>query len=128
MRITPSKDEVTGSIFGITRGVFWLLILMLTVGGVGTGVWMVKPYWLGLERQAYVASHQYVEAQRAAMISMHTQITGINSSIARPGLSAQLKAALGTQKAALIARLREAAAKVPSDAVPPSVIRLLATN
>lgn len=128
MRITPSKGEVTGSIFGITRGVFWLLILMLTVGGVGTGVWMVKPYWLGLERQAYVASHQYVEAQRAAMITIHTQIIGIDPQLVRSDLSAQLKQALVTQRSALIARLRELAVKVPSDAVPPSVIRLLATN
>ncbi len=128
MRITPSKGEVTGSIFGITRGIFWLVVVMLTIGAVGTGVWMVKPYWLGLERQAYVASHQYVEARRAEMMTMHTQVLGINTSIARPGTSAQLKASLGIQKAALLARLREAAAKVPADAVPPAVIRLLATN
>ncbi len=128
MRITPSKDEVTGSIFGITRGIFWLIVVMLTIGAVGTGVWMVKPYWLGLERQAYVASHQYVEAQRAAMITMHTQVLGIDASLVRPGVSVATRATLSTQKAALIARLREAAAKVPADAVPPAVIRLLATN
>ena len=128
MRITPSKDEVTGSIFGITRAWFWSLMVIATVFVGVSGYWMAKPYWLGLERKAYVASPQYVEARRAEMMTMHTQVLGINISIARPGTSAQLKASLGVQKAALLARLREAAAKVPADVVPPAVTRLLATN
>lgn len=128
MRITPDKEEVTTTIWGLTRGWFWLGMFMITIFAVGTGVMMTKPYWLGLERKAFVASHQYVESRRTELVQMHTQITGIDRSIARPGLSAQLKQSLGAQRLAIIARMRNAAAEIPEDSIPPVVVRFLARN
>lgn len=128
MRISPNKEEVTGSIFGITRTWFWLGVLLLTVFAVGTGAMMTKPYWLGLERKAFVASHQYVESRRTELVQMHTQIVSIDRSIARGNLRGRLSKALAAQRSALVSRMRNAAAGVPTDAVPPVVARFLTRN
>ena len=128
MRITPDKHEVTTSIFGLTRGWFWLGMFMLTIFFVGTGVMMTKPYWLGLERQAYVASHQYVEARRTSLITLLTQVQGIDTTVKGQELTPAMHNALRRQKSGLVDRMRTAAAEIPADAVPAAVTRYLATN
>jgi len=128
MRITPSKEEVTGTIFGLTRAWFWLAMIVATVFVVGTGYWIAKPYWLGLERQAYVSSHQYVEARRTSLVTLLTQAQSIDTSLANPALSETLKSSLRLQKAGLIQRIRTAQSEIPADAVPSAVIRYLAMN
>jgi len=127
MRITPSKEEVTGTIFGLTRGAFWLLVMIGTMGAIGTGYWMVKPYWLGLERQAYTASHQYVEARKTALLDLASEVEKINTAIARTvvGNRGQLKRALAGQRTALVDRMKTEAAKIPADAVPARVYRII---
>lgn len=124
----PTKDEVKSTGFIISRGWFWLVVILLTGFAVTTGGYMARPYWLDLERKANVASPQYVEARRAELIELVIQVNGIDTSLANPAISAGLKNALRNQRAGLIQRMATAAAKLPTDAVPSSAIRLIATN
>lgn len=121
--LRPSRDEVEATGVILTRGWFWLAMVVLTVFVLGTGYWMAKPYWLGLERQAYVASHQYVESQRTAMLDLAAQVEKLDARLTT-ATGAQ-KSALASQRIALVDRIKAAADKIPADAIPPRINRII---
>ena len=89
---------------------------------------MTKPYWLGLERQAFVASHQYVEARRTELNDLLIKVEEIDVSLVNPSVSEGTKRGLRTQRTGLVQRMKTAASEIPDDAVPSRVTRFLALN
>lgn len=81
----------------------FVVLAILIVTGLSWARVITLPYWLSFERQAYVNSHQYVEARRKEIATMIAECRNI---------------ADGPQKMALRRRIDEAAALLPRNDVP----------
>lgn len=80
-----------------------MVMFILIVAGLAWARVITLPYWLSFERQAYVASHQYVEARRKEIATMIAECKNLSE---------------GPQRLALRRRIDESAALLPRDAIP----------
>lgn len=94
-------------IFGSVGGI--VLLIAFVISMTALGYWL-KPLWLGMERNAYVESHQYSEARKDEMLKIVDNIEEVSSQIAGTE-NEKLIEQLEMQKDSLRSRLRRVAAK-----------------
>lgn len=113
--ISPREEaRAAGSVIA------WAVLIVL-IGALVTAVgWYTKPFWLGLERKAYTASHQYVEARKTAISNYAAEYRGAGC----PDASSSR-----VQCTAIADRIRAEVDKLPSDVpTPRSATKILEEN
>ncbi len=81
--------------------IVWFVLISLLVAGLAWARVITLPAWLGFERRAFVASHQYIENKRSAIARYVAQCSGLKE---------------GPQKTELRQRIATEKALIPSDA------------
>lgn len=117
------KDQIK-----YTSNVFVYVVIVFVIGVVLTfATWKLKPVWLGLERQAFKASHQYIDTRVTELSTYSTQYRELSVRINQTdniGLSNSLKA----QQKALLVQIKESIERIPVDEIPESVKSILKEN
>lgn len=109
----------------------WVLFGLLLVFVVGTVTMMMKPTWLGLEREAVQESHQYVEGKRDALLSWSAEYEKLGVQIAKYSKNPEngdVVEGLKRQRRALLAKISKDAQLMPKGEVPESVTKLLKSS
>lgn len=121
-------SKAVGSVIGA-----WILILVLLLGSV-TAVYFFVPHWLGLQRKAFKASHQYVEGGNQALLTMNTEFLENKSRIEmyraenNDGRYNDLIQTLETQNRGLMIQMKEKANLIGLDKIPSAVLSTISTN
>lgn len=105
---------------------WWILIGILVTATTFAGLYL-RPYFLGLERSAFTASHQYIEARRTKLTTMTEQWHAITVEIVRADRdnNLALKDSLTAQRNALLAQIRQAAFQIPDKDIPSTTRTIL---
>ncbi|HBK35258.1 hypothetical protein A2239_02415 [Candidatus Uhrbacteria bacterium RIFOXYA2_FULL_40_9] len=127
----PEKTPFTHE-EGVMAGriIIWTVIIAVCFGIFAVVIYSFYPALLGIEREAFQKSHQYVEARNTALFTYYDEYTNLGTQIA------QLKAdtnqdhateisAMNMQRAALLSRIRNEARKLPDGEVPSEITSLL---
>lgn len=69
MKRYEEEIEQTSSLFMWLTGRWILFLFLLGIGLTALTYWL-KPVWLGFERKAFVASHQYQEAHLTQLANL----------------------------------------------------------
>ena len=113
-----------GKIIGISAGYFW--IGLGTLIAATTVILSMKPAWLGMEREAFVESHQYVESQRDSLLTNIEKYDELEADIAKyeeDGGHDKIGSGLKLQQKSLAARIRDSLSKIPAEHHPENVKR-----
>ena len=111
------------------RFVWYSLLGFAVVIGMITTVYFLQPTWLGLERKAYKASHQYIEAKQSLLMKLASEHDKLEAEIRKYEASSvdtsRIVDGLKGQQKGLVERIREEAQRIPQKEIPPSVRRFL---
>jgi hypothetical protein len=127
-----SKEDVKA---GAT--LYWYAAVALgIIVAVATTLYAMKPVWLGFEREAVKASHQYVESSETGMLNWIEAYADANTKISEYRLRSDadtkpvqtLIANLESQKAVLYRRVKTRAARVGKDNLSDEVTLFLASQ
>lgn len=124
---TKEEGIMAGRLF------IWAIIIALIVGVMAIVTYSFYPALLGIEREAFVQSHQYVEARHSAIFTYYDEYSGLSTQIA------QLKGdttndhttvitAMESQQSAILMQIRNEARKLPEGEVPAEITNLLNPN
>lgn len=89
---------------------WWAFFGILGIAGTAATM-ILKPAWLGFERKAFVASHQYQEAVNDALGHLRAEAARVNVEIAKAKDNPELQAALRGQLDAINVQIRMKEAK-----------------
>ena len=100
--------------------IFAFALVFVIIGTLATGLAMwLKPVWLGFERKAFKASHQYIEGHQAAIQTLKTQLADLDTKVAeysaanKDGQYTEVLSTLRSQQVALKKRIAAENAKLP---------------
>lgn len=113
-----------GKIIGISAGYFWIGLGTLIAST--TLVLAMRPTWLGMEREAFVESHQYIESHRDKLLTDISKYDELGSEIAKyeeDGGHDKIVSGLKMQKKSLSSRIRDSLSKIPAEHHPENVKR-----
>lgn len=113
--MSRSDHEDVAVFFGIAYG-YWLLIL-LTVGIISGGLWLLRPVILGQEHKQNVASHQFVEAQITKIQNNANEYHRLVVDLLKEK-DPTVKQGLVNQLKAIKTQIRDAAERIPVEDVP----------
>lgn len=108
-----------------------ILIGFIVIGVIvgGFAIAYFKPVWLGFERKAFKASHQYVEGKQTQLMTLGTEYGNLTTEIAKynqnPELNAEIISGLKAQQKSIVSRIKMEAQRIPKDELPESVRKLL---
>lgn len=117
-----------------TISILWFSAVAFAIcAGIGFGIYYLQPAWLGLERQAFVASHQYIEGKRAMLLKLASEYddNAVEAERLRAADPVKYKDTLRgmrNQQDSLLARIRGEASLLRYNEVPEPVRRLLSSN
>ncbi len=122
-RKNMSNIEEHGKILGLSHMYFWSGVT--AVIAVVTLVMMMKPVWLGFEREAFVESYQYVESHKDKMLTDVEKYDELEVQILMYEKSGDTKIVDGLrmQQRSLKKRIRASLAKIPAQHHPNNVER-----
>jgi len=113
-----------GKILGISQLYFWTAFGMLFMSSL-VALWL-KPAFLGFEREAFVESHQYVEAHKDSLLTNIEEYDELEAEIAKyeqDEANEKIVAGLRAQQKSLKKRIRASLAKIPQEHHPADVER-----
>lgn len=117
-------DDIDHEKISTTIAWYWVLGVILVTGTTFFTV-MLKPQWLGFEREAYVESHQYVESQKSQLltnIEKHDELEAEISKYEKIGED-KIIPNLRMQQDSLKKKIRASLEKIPEDQQPSNVDR-----
>lgn len=103
---------------------YWAISLFVVIGLFTAAAWYLKPVWLGFERKAFIASHQYIESAQDALVKMADKYDGLSTSILRE-TNLDAKRALQVQRRGIVAQMRLKAKNLKAADVPARVSVIL---
>ena len=109
----------------------WGLVFILFIIVATTMIYMMKPTWLGMEREAAQESHQYVESKRERLLTNAEQYEKLGVDVAKLQATEgneQVVEGLKRQQRALLSRMKTDAQLIPKSEVPASVKALIQGN
>lgn len=115
--------EEHGTISVIGQMHFW--IIFATAITAITLAMVMKPVWLGFEREAFVESHQYVESHKDKLMTDIEEYDGLEAQIRiyEESGSSRIVEGLRMQQSSLKKRIRASLAKIPEQHHPSNVGR-----
>ena len=124
MSLKDDLPEIKGTLKFQGYLLYWAVCLFVVLTLFTAGAWYLKPVWLGFERKAFVASHQYIESAQDALVKMADKYDGLSISIMRE-TNPDAKRLLQTQRQGVIAQMRMKAKNLKSADVPARASRIL---
>jgi len=108
----------------------WYSVLILAILVVATfATYSLKPTWLGMEREAYKASHQYIESKQTMLLNLAEKFRELEVDIIRyeqaEGDNSEIIDGLEAQKTSLLFRMRKESERLPDNELPESVRKIL---
>lgn len=101
------------------RGFLFWAILIIGVSIAGTTLtYCMKPVWFGMEREAAVESHQYVEARKTEIVTNIQKHDELGVRIAQNEGNTKVVEALEMQQRSLKKKIQLAMSKITEDSWP----------
>ena len=115
------------------RFVWYAFLGFVVFAAIGFGVYALEPTWLGLERQNFVNSHQYIEGKRTLLLKLASEYDENSTEIARYQAKDSEKykeviQGLNNQQESLYSRIKEESQLLPDKEVPDEVKKIIWTR
>ncbi len=111
------------------RWIIWSVIAAVCCGIAAVVLYSFYPALLGIEHDAFKASHQYIENGKTAIYTYYDGYTELSTKIAeledKDGDYTKQIAGMQAQQKAMLLQMRNEARSLPADEVPPEISSLL---
>lgn len=112
------NDEMDFHVVAGRGYLFWCILVFGSMLAMTTLTYCMRPHWIGMEREADVASHQYVEARKTEVLTNIQAYDELGTRIVQNEGNDRVTDALKMQQGSLKKKIKNALAKIPKDTWP----------